>query len=181
MLIIRIFTGIVLVVGLLQSGCQQIPAGTVHPHATLDRSVMVGYQGWFRTPNDGAGMGWTHYQKSPTNSFSFEKMAIDFWPDLSELSESEKTRTDLRRPDGSPIQLFSSHNARTVDRHFQWMHDYGISGAFVQRFTGPITNSDPKSRARLRATDTVLRFAQAGAEQHGRSIAIMYDLSGMKK
>ena len=37
-------------------------------------------------------------------------------------------------PDGSQAELFSSDNAAVVLRHFQWMRDYGIDGAFQQRF-----------------------------------------------
>src|SRR6476619_2136941 len=35
-------------------------------HATLNQRVMVGYQGWYRTPGDGSGLGWTHYQNNRT-------------------------------------------------------------------------------------------------------------------
>ena len=37
-------------------------------------------------------------------------------------------------PDGRQAELFSSDNARTVLRHFQWMRDYGIDGAWLQQF-----------------------------------------------
>src|SRR5258708_11391405 len=180
-ILIRIVASFILSAGIFQIGCQHLPRAAAHPHATLERSVMVGYQGWFRTPNDGAKMEWAHYQKASGSAFFLGRVGIDFWPDLSELTDAEKAPTGEQRIDGSPAQLFSSHNARTVERHFRWMRDYGISGAFIQRFTAPIINQDRRSRIRLLATDSVLRFALAGAEKHGRSIAIMYDLSGMRR
>jgi hypothetical protein len=44
------------------------------------------------------------------------------------------SRPRLHYPDGSPAYLFSSQDQQTVDRHFDWMMDYGIDGVSVQRF-----------------------------------------------
>lgn len=35
-----------------------------------------------------------------------------------------------------PAKVFSSRNAKTVNRHYKWMQDHAISGAFLQRFLG---------------------------------------------
>ena len=35
-----------------------------------------------------------------------------------------------------PAKVFSSRNAKTVNRHYRWMRDHDISGAFLQRFLG---------------------------------------------
>ena len=37
-------------------------------------------------------------------------------------------------PDGKPASLFSSANAKTVERHFEWMRKYGIDGVLRKRF-----------------------------------------------
>lgn len=179
-----------LMVGALAlAGCGSVPGTSSggsplrpeHP-ATLERKVMVGYQGWFRTPGDGAGMGWAHYQKRnppQMTAFSPDRLCVDYWPDVSELTDAEKYPTTLTHDDGSVAKVFSSHNPQTVDRHFRWMRDYGIDGAFVQRFSAPIISDNDMARVRLRAVDDVLRYARAGAERYGRSFVVMYDLSGM--
>lgn len=153
--------------------------GKLHP--TLERQVMVGYQGWFRTPGDGSDLGWTHYRQNRSRKFEAGHVGIDFWPDVSELAADEKFPTPLLHADGTVAQLFSSHHPRTVERHFRWMRDYGIDGAFVQRFSNPIIFDNAPSRVRLRAVDNVLGYARAAAEETGRSLVVMYDLSGMPK
>ncbi len=148
-------------------------------HPTLEHTVMVGYQGWFRTPSDGAHMGWAHYEQAGTKDFSPGHAGIDFWPDVTDLPASARVATSFANADGTPATVFSSHDAGVVDVHFRWMQDYGIDGAFVQRFAEPIVFDNEASRTRLRATDDVLRFATAAAARHGRSVAVMYDLSGL--
>ena len=47
--------------------------------------VMAGYQGWFNTPEDGAGLGWKHFEKE--KEFKPGKCTIDLWPDVSEYEK----------------------------------------------------------------------------------------------
>lgn len=54
------------------------------------------------------------------------------------------------------------------------MREYGIDGAFVQRFISSLR--DPKS---LRHKNTVLAHCREGANHFGRAYAVMYDLSGL--
>jgi hypothetical protein len=159
------------------AGCQLLGPRT--DRRTLERKVMVGYQGWFRTPGDGAAMGWAHYQEQHTTDFRPGHVSIDYWPDVSELSAAERFTTPFATPAGRPAEVFSSHQPRTVDRHFAWMQTHGIDGAFVQRFAAPIVFEDKTSLQRRRATDDVLGYALAAAAHHGRSVAVMYDLSGL--
>ncbi|NLR94372.1 glycoside hydrolase family 71/99-like protein [Flammeovirga agarivorans] len=133
--------------------------------------VMCGYQGWFRTPGDGGARGWVHYG---TKSFNPDNVTVDLWPDMSEYKKTYST--DFLNKDGSPATVFSSLDASTVDLHFKWMKEYGIDGVFVQRFY----NNSKKGPRRKEATQ-VLKNAFKAANKHQRAIAVMYDLSGLKK
>jgi hypothetical protein len=70
--------------------------------------------------------------------------------------------------------LFSSYRKATVLRHFEWMRDYGVDGALVQRFA--VTLRDPSG---LRHMNTVLGHCREGANRSGRGYAVMYDLTGL--
>jgi hypothetical protein len=138
--------------------------------ATLTGKAICGYQGWFSTPADGSGRGWRHYPAR--GQFKPGFCTIDLWPDVSELDADEKYATPFRHKDGKPAEVFSSHNRKTVLRHFQWMQQYGIDGVFLQRFG--VETLDPKN---LRHCNMVLAHCREGANRYGRCYAIMYDLS----
>src|SRR5262245_12350528 len=141
--------------------------------STLSNKVMCGYQGWFNVEGDGAGRGWVHWTRrrgplGPGNA------KIDLWPDVLELGPDERFATGFTNANGRPFEVFSSFKQPTVLRHFQWMRDYGIDGAFVQRFAVDIR--DPHG---LRHNNTVLAHCREGANRFGRAYAVMYDLSGL--
>jgi hypothetical protein len=150
-----------------------LPAELRVDATTLTGKMMCGYQGWFACEGDGAERGWAHWTKSrgtlsPTNA------KIDLWPDVSELGADERFATEFRHADGRVAEVFSSFKKETVLRHFGWMREYGIDGAFVQRFVAGVR--DPKF---LRQNNTVLAHCRDGAERNGRTFAVMYDLSGL--
>lgn len=134
--------------------------------------VMAGYQGWFNTPGDGADLQWRHY--TGKNGFKPGSCSIDFWPEVSEYTKLYPT--DFEFEDGSKAQVFSSHDASTVDVHFRWMKEYGLDGVFMQRFVADIRH--PKIKNHF---DTVLQNAMISALKYERAISIMYDLSGIRK
>lgn len=133
--------------------------------------VMAGYQGWFNTPDDGAGRGWRHYNGK--TGFKPGSCGIDFWPDVSEYSVLYKT--DFKHAGGVSAYTFSSYDPSTVDTHFSWMKDYGIDGAFMQRFITEIKS--PKGKTHF---DQVLNSAMNSSNKYDRAVCLMYDLSGMK-
>jgi hypothetical protein len=140
---------------------------------TLNHKLLFGYQGWFGCPGDGSPLdAWEHWfeRGEPANA---ETLSVDMWPDVSELDADERCDTPFTLPGGGPAQVYSSHNTKTVERHFRWLRDYDLPGVFLQRFT---VHLDQASVQGFR--DGVARNVRAAAESHGRVFAVMYDVSG---
>jgi hypothetical protein len=147
------------------------PAAVVDA-STMTGKVLCGYQGWFRCPGDGTNNGWLHWSRD-SRKISPESVTVEMWPDLSEYGKDERyPAPGLTYSDGQPAELFSSANPATVDRHFQWMRQYGIDGVFVQRFLVNLRNP---------SFDQVLANVRKSAERSGRTYAICYDLSGARE
>ncbi len=121
--------------------------------------VMAGYQGWFRMPDDGL-MYPDEYN-----------IRIDMWPDVSEYKKTYPT--GLKLADGSTARFFYSGDQSTIDTHFRWMQEYGLDGVFMQRFFGAARSRNPHNVQ-------VFKHAFEAASKYERSIAVMYDLSGLK-
>lgn len=147
-----------------------LAAAPLHP--TLEGKVVCGYQGWFRAEGEGSGEGWVHY--GPGKKFGPGQCTFDLWPDLSEFTPEERFPSPFKFADGRTAELFSSVHPLTVRRHFRWMREYGIDGAFLQRF-GSALGATGNRRASL---DAVLRHCVDSANAEGRSLTVMYDLSG---
>ena len=134
---------------------------------------MFGYQGWFACPDDGSPLGeWEHWFRRGATA-SAESVRVDMWPDISELGPDELCDTPLTLPDGRRAQVYSAHNPKTVDRHFQWMEDYELAGVFLQRFSAGLGRP-----SLLKFRDAVATNVRASAEAHQRVFALMYDISG---
>ncbi|MGC8640168.1 MAG: glycoside hydrolase family 71/99-like protein [Isosphaeraceae bacterium] len=172
----------------LLSGSNSLPAQSSGPIApklrnvavdatTVRGKVMCGYQGWFRCPGDAAGMGWIHWSRD-ARRIAPELLTFEMWPDMSEYSAAERfPAPGFTYPDGRQAELFSADHARTVLRHFEWMRDYGIDGAWLQHFLvdlpgGPQPNRYP---SRMR----VLGHVRAAARRTGRAWALSYDIADM--
>ena len=144
--------------------------------ASLRGKVMCGYQGWFRCPNDASGLGWIHWSRD-AGRITPNALTFEMWPDMSEYAPQERyPAPGFTYPDGKQATLFSSDNARTVLRHFEWMRDYGIDGAWLQHFVVDLPGGPDAARyaSRLR----VLRHVQAATRQTGRVWALSYDIAG---
>ena len=135
--------------------------------------VLCGYQGWFTCPGDGSGRGWFHWGR---DVFEPGNCKIDLWPDMTEYDKDELCPTVFKHADGSQAFVYSSMNPKSVSRHFKWMRDYGIDGAFVQRFV-----TETRDEKQLHHANTALSNCRQGANKYGRVYAVMYDLSGLKK
>ncbi len=93
------------------------------------------------------------------------------WPDVSEYKKTYPT--GLKLADGSTARFFYSGDKSTIDTHFRWMQEYGLDGVFMQRFFGA-------ARSRSKHNVNVFKHAFEAASKYERSIAVMYDLSGLQ-
>ena len=149
-------------------------ARDVVPADSLERKLMMGYQGWFACPGDGSPMGrWAHWFRGHPPAAANAK--VDFWPDVSELEPDELYDTGLTLSNGHPAKVFAAWNKKTVVRHFRWMKENELDGVFLQRFTAEL--AWPSG---FMWRNQVTANVRAGAEAHGRVFAIMYDISGQK-
>ena len=72
----------------------------------LAGKIYTGYQGWFRAPGDGSGLGFSHYEKN--GKFEPGSCSIDLWPDLKGFTPAEKFATPFRHANGRVAHVFSS-------------------------------------------------------------------------
>ncbi len=141
--------------------------------STLVGKVICGYQGWFRAPGDPTGEGWIHWSRNGRR-IAPDTLTFEMWPDMSEYSPEERyPAPGFTYPDGAPATLFSSANSKTVERHFDWMQQYGIDGVLVQRFLGGLDGAKGSAEAAR-----VLGYARQAANRTGRVFAVEYDMSG---
>ena len=140
--------------------------------ATLNRKLLLGYQGWFTCPQDGSQPNrWGHWFRN--NSPVATNATVDFWPDISELQPDELFATSMTLTDGTPARVYSAFRQKTVVRHFKWMKDNHLDGIFLQRFSSELY--DP---AFFALRNQVANNVRVGADTYGRVFAIMYDISG---
>jgi hypothetical protein len=141
---------------------------------TLHHKVLVGYQGWFRAAGDGGGR-WDHWNRdwfTPPQTNRLNRITFEMWPDVSDYPQKYPV-AGFTLPGGAPACLFSSQDQGTVDLHFDWMRDYGIDGAVVQRF---VVDTPPDNAQSWKTN--VLLHVQAAANRTGRAFMLEYDLSG---
>mmetsp|Transcript_12128 Transcript_12128/g.25829 ORF Transcript_12128/g.25829 Transcript_12128/m.25829 type:complete len:124 (+) Transcript_12128:303-674(+) len=75
--------------------------------------------------------------------------------------------------DGSYAKFFSSVRPNVVLKHFEWMSDYGMTGAFHIRFMSNMEDPDVRERRTM-----VLRNVKNAAEETGRLFAVSYNIVG---
>jgi hypothetical protein len=146
-------------------------ASEVDP-STMNRKLLMGYQGWFACPGDGSAPNrWVHWFRN--NNPVATNVTVDFLPDTSEFDADELFNTSMTYSNGQPVKLYSAYNSKTVLRHFKWMRDNQLDGVFLQRFTGELSDA-----AFFSLRNQVTINVRAGADTYGRVFAIMYDISG---
>ena len=136
-----------------------------------------GYQGWFRCPGDPANMGWIHWSRD-SRRLAPQTLTFEMWPDMTDYTAAERfAAPGFTYPDGRPAELFSSDNAATVLRHFEWMRDYGIDGAWLQHFVVDLPGG--RSANRYESRRRVLDHVREASRQTVRVWALSFDVSGM--
>ncbi|EJD35932.1 hypothetical protein AURDEDRAFT_175010 [Auricularia subglabra TFB-10046 SS5] len=122
--------------------------------STLTGKLVYGYQGWFRRPGETPSNN-IHWSTDGNTPNANTKCLFD---------------TDLKFPNGTTAQLYTSTCDGVVDTHFRWMRENGLDGVFVQRFFPyPVNNPD---------FTVLLQTIRAKAEKYGRVFAVEYDLNG---
>ncbi|KAI0199789.1 hypothetical protein F4808DRAFT_461445 [Astrocystis sublimbata] len=170
----RIVAGLSLI---SQSLCSPVSNQLAIRDDTIDRSTLngkffVGYQAWFRKPNEGDGNShWTTDKPEP----EVGHVGVDMIPDVTGYPSECLFDTQFTRPDGQPAQFYSNDCDGVVDLHFKMMADHGISGAFLQRFYGYISEDQQGDKA---GWTNILKAAKTAAEKYGRGFVIEYDMNG---
>lgn len=126
----------------------------------------VGYQAWFNVPADGAKRGWTHWSR--TNPPRIDSMTIDMWPDTREYPLATLQETSFLLGNGTRAKVFSSFPQAVIDKHFEWMQQYSVDGAFLQWFVTEPTAYRLEIAKRVRNS----------AQKYGRQFSVMFDISG---
>ena len=141
--------------------------------------------------------GWLHWFNFPIPDGG--RPNTDAWPDVSSYSPSELfPAPGLKTISGQQTFLFSSRNAKTVQRylshniirclylenlnfflspsiqrHFHWMAENTVDGAFLQRFAGQVDLEGGGNQGIMRLRDEVGDRVREAAEREGRVFAIM--------
>jgi len=138
--------------------------------------LTTGYQGWFSAKGDPSPIGgWVHWARGGQAPNTGGNVTFDLYPDVSEYENLYETELPPL-VNGQPAKLFSSYDDQTVDKHFEWMRDYHIDNAALQRF-GASASDEPNAWRENR--DGVAAKVKSAAEKHGRKFYVMYDTSGL--
>jgi|EP00970_Alexandrium_tamarense_P012376 hypothetical protein len=143
--------------------------------STLTNQIIVGYQGWYTYPGDGAPINkWKHWfaDDSPQDPFA-ANLNVDQYPMMDEYDDVDLAESNVTMPDGSKAKFYSNAKPNVVKKHFEWMADYGISGAFHMRFM--VDLDLPKN---YNWKTGVLRSVRDAAEASGRVFAVSYNIAG---
>lgn len=154
----------VVITGTVATGHAQV----VTPEG-FENSTFVAYRAGFNVPNDGTGRQWgdggtTH----PLRADAMSTPSFSMWPHTSEYPAGSLQDTGFKLGNGQPALAYSSFDAGVIDKHFQWMQQYEISGASLKWFV-----TEPSSY-RL----DIGKKVQASAEKYGRQMFIEFDIAG---
>jgi hypothetical protein len=138
--------------------------------------LIVGYQGWFNCKDDGSPLNsWVHWGGGTIGPRpGFGNLHFDLYPDVREYTNTYQTGLGNLN-NGQPAKLFSSYDDQVVNKHVEWMQQYGIDVVALQRFSSGVT---PGSTKKAHKDGMALKIRNA-CEIYGRKFYMMYDLSDM--
>ena len=146
--------------------------------STLEGKVMAGYQAWFTAPGPGRSNRWIHWTRDHSLPTGIPgNLAVEMYPDLREFEAEELVPTGMTLA-GATAPLYAASHPQTVARHVRWMREYGIDGAFVQRF---LRSHDGADKDYAKQLDQALWAFREACAAEGRVFAVMYDVSGMQE
>lgn len=146
-------------------------AFSVSPPGDVVGKLVAGYQGWFTCEGNPSPINvWFHWadQEIPSPG----RQSFEIWPDVREYQTTYQTGY-ANLGNGQPAKLFASYDDQTVQLHFQWMSQYGIDVAAVQRFGNDF--KDPRVKPHFNG---LAKKILANAERLNRKIYIQWDISG---
>ena len=149
---------------------QSVQAGDRIDKSTLAGKLIMGYQGWFACPDDGAGFGWGHWgicqSRCENSGYAAGRNGTARSGPLRNATQAcrRSTNSGVRQP-----QCYDGRTALYLDAAV-WT-GWGLA---LQRFAVELS-----SPLILRNRDRVLNNVRRAAEDHGRVFLVMYDLSGL--
>src|SRR5205085_173564 len=112
-------------------------------------------------PGDfGDNKAWHHWFEGAPSAKS---LTVDVLPSLAGFDERDLCDTGLKRSDGGKVLVYSSQNPKVVERHLQWMRQYGVDGLAFQRFVAHTVTAGLRQRS-----DNVLGHIVRSARSSGR-------------
>jgi hypothetical protein len=155
-------------IGTLDPAKEPVPVVSASSYSEFTGKSIAGYQAWFTAGN--ATSGWVHW--SGNTPPAANKTHVEIYPDVSEYAGTDLAQTALANlGNGTLSKLFTSSGKTVIDKHFQWMKEYGMDGVAVQRFIGNIGGAIINSPSAV-----PVKIKQA-AEANGRIFYICYDIS----
>lgn len=148
------------------------PDPDTSPEGDVVGKLIVGYQGWFGAAGDGSPFNsWRHWAVSGAPAPG--NQSFEVWPDTREYENLYPTGY-ANLGNGEPAMLFSHWDEQTVNLHFQWMAEYGIDCAAVQRFGNHMDRDDRDRNFK----NGLLEKERAAAEANEVKFYVCYDISG---
>lgn len=147
---------------------------------TIVGKTICGYQAWFNCYGDGSPVArWFHWSNGTYQSNAGMPapgiIKFEAFPDISEYAAADLYTTGFASlGDGTTTKLFSSYKPNVIDKHFEWMQQYGIEGVALQRFISETFDGVFKANR-----DSVGARVKRAAEKYQRVFYLMYDISGL--